>query len=411
MSAHTDPAEATGADSRDDAIALVRLQPRAEKRVARGHPWLFSNELEMTAQTRAIAAGALARFQTAGGELLGTGTFNPHALIAGRMLAADGRTMIDGTFLAERLDRARHLRARFVGGRHHRLVHAEADGLPGLVVDRHGEHLVVQLNSAGMERLWPQLAAALDDAVAPAGLLVTGDDTARQLEGLAPRHDIVGSWPDGPLTIEENGIAYLADPVSGQKTGWFYDHRDNRRAVAALSDGRQVLDAYSYAGGFALACAAAGAAGVLAIDRSEPALAVAAQAAQANGLAGRCRFRRAEVFAELAQLHGRGELFDLVICDPPAFAKTRKQLRQALKGYRKLAWLAARVVAPGGVLFIASCSHHVHIDDLRREVASGLRNAGRSARIVRESGAAADHPVHPVLPESAYLKALTLALD
>jgi len=392
-------------------IATVRLQPKAERRVARGHPWIFSNELQATADSRAIAPGAVVRFESARGELLGTGTFNPHALIAGRLLTTDGRTAIDTDFLSERLDRARHLRARLIGGDHHRLVHAEADGLPGLVIDRYGEHLAIQLNSAGMDRLWPQLAAALQATLAPAGMLVGGDDNARKLEDLPPRQEVVGDWPDGPLEIIENEVRYLADPRDGQKTGWFYDHRDNRRAIAGLASGRQVLDVYCYAGGFALACAAAGAAGVLAIDRSETALALAAQAAERNGLAGRCRFRRAEAFAELAQLHGQGERFDVVICDPPAFAKSRKQVRQALKGYRKLAWLAVRLLAPGGVLLFASCSHHVHIDELRQEAASGLRNAGRTARIVREAGAAADHPVHPGLKESAYLKAITLIVD
>ena len=199
--------------------------------------------------------------------------------------------------------------------------------------------------------------------------------------------------------------------MAGQKTGWFYDQRENRRAVAALANGCRLLDAYCFVGGFAVAAARAGAAAVVAIDRSEAALALAGRAATANGVEARCRFARAEAFVELERLAAAGERFDIVVADPPAFVKSKKDLGAGLRGYRKLARLAASVVAPRGVLFIASCSHNVGVAEFAEAVRRGIFDADRDGRILQSAGAAPDHPVHPFLPESAYLKSELLALD
>jgi 23S rRNA (cytosine1962-C5)-methyltransferase len=199
--------------------------------------------------------------------------------------------------------------------------------------------------------------------------------------------------------------------LGGQKTGWFFDQRDNRGFVAGIAAGARVLDLYCYSGGFAVRTAHAGAEAVLGIDRSEPALALALASARKNGVEERCSFRRGEVFAEAAALAGKGERFDIVIADPPPFARSKKDAPAALRGYRKLARLAAGLTAPGGFLFLASCSHNVGADDFADAVRRGLADAGRSYRILRNAGAGSDHPVHPSLPETAYLKALTLALD
>jgi 23S rRNA (cytosine1962-C5)-methyltransferase len=211
--------------------------------------------------------------------------------------------------------------------------------------------------------------------------------------------------------VEEEGIAFFADVVGGQKTGWFFDQRDNRTFVAGLADRARVLDLYCYSGGFALAAARKGAALALGIDRSEPALALAASAARQNGVAEGCEFRRGDAFAEAASLAAQGERFDVVIADPPAFARTKRDVPAALRGYRKLARLAAQVTTPGGFLFLASCSYNVGAADFAEAARRGLVDAGRNARILRSAGAGPDHPVHPALPESAYLKTLTLALD
>src|SRR6266478_1709808 len=216
---------------------------------------------------------------------------------------------------------------------------------------------------------------------------------------------------EGPIEVKENGLRFLVDPMAGQKTGWFYDQRDNRAAVATLAPGARVLDLYSYTGGFALAAAKAGAREVMAIDRSEGALRFAEQSAALNGLAERCKFCRAEVFEELERLAKAGKRFDIVIADPPAFVKAKKDLNQGARAYRKLARLSAALVKPGGFLFIASCSHNMPVEEFDRQVNRGLVDLTREGRILRAAGAAADHPLHPALPESAYLKSLLLQLD
>jgi len=405
-----DSSEAT-AEAGPASRPVVALNKGGGKRAMRGGPWIFSNELAMTPDLRALAPGTVVRFDNPHGEALGVGFFNAHSLIAGRLLTVDTKTPIDVAFFADRLARADGLRRRLIGGDHYRAVYAEADGLPGLIVDRFGDTLVAQPNGAGIDMAWSDVEAALREIFDPRRIIVAGDPASRQREGLPPRESVVGDAIDQPLPVRENDLTFYADPLGGQKTGWFFDQRDNRRYVAALSNGARVLDAYSYAGGFAVACAAAGAREVLALDRSLPALELAVQAAAANGVADVCEFRRADVFTELARLASAGERFDVVIADPPAFAKSRKDKKAALKGYRKLAWLAARVATPGGILFQASCSHHVTVDELMAEVATGIRNAGHTARLIHQSGHAADHPVHPFLPESAYLKAVVFALD
>jgi 23S rRNA (cytosine1962-C5)-methyltransferase len=397
----------------DDAKTrpTITLQPGRHKRAEAGHPWVYSNEIAMDAAAKALPPGTLVTLRKAGGEALGVGTFNAHTLVAARILDRDAKRRIDREFFAARLESALTLRRRLYTEPHYRLVHAEADGLPGIAADRFGDVLVAQLNTAGMARLEGEFIAACDAVLAPRAIVLRNDSPARALEGLEPELRVAKGTIDGPIELVENGARFLADPREGQKTGWFFDQRDNRRFVAGLSAGARVLDLYCYAGGFAVAAALAGADAVVALDRSEPALALAAQSAELNGVGERCRFQRADAFGEVSRLVATGERFDVVIADPPAFVKSKKDLGPGLRGYRKLARLAATLVAPGGVLFIASCSHNVEPPDFAEAVRRGLEDAGRSGRILRSSGAAPDHPVHPWLPESAYLKAQALVLD
>ena len=255
------------------------------------------------------------------------------------------------------------------------------------------------------------LQAALDEVIAPTTILLRNDSPARLMEGLGNGTRFLKGALHGPLTLIENGARFLADPREGQKTGWFYDQRDNRKRVAGLADGARVLDLYCFTGGFAIQAALGGAAEVIGVDRSEPALALAREAAAANSVDGRCRFEKREVLTHMTKLAEAGERFDIVVCDPPAFIKTKKDYWQGLKGYRKMTRLAARLVAPGGLLFVASCSHHADLPAFTNQVARGLAAAGRHGRILMTTGAAPDHPVHPALPETAYLKAHILALD
>jgi 23S rRNA (cytosine1962-C5)-methyltransferase len=379
--------------------------------VIAGRPWVFSNEVIMDARTKALAPGSLVTVASYDGHALGTAMFNPHSLIAARLLARDPAAAIDRRFLGERLERARALRDRLFGQPFYRLVHAEADDLPGLVIDRFGERLVVQVNTAGMELLLPELLAALDQVLRPAAVMLRNDSAARTLEGLESYVRWAKGGAEGPVELVENGVRFLADLGEGQKTGWFFDQRENRANVGRLAGGASVLDLYCYTGGFAVQAAAGGAASVLAIDRSEPALVLAARSAALNGVEGRCRLERGDAFGTLEALAGRGERFDIVVADPPAFVKAKKELNQAARGYRKLARLAAALVKPGGFLFIASCSYHMTAENFGEQVARGMGEAGRSGRILRASGAGPDHPVHPFLPETAYLKALLLQID
>ncbi|HKF72665.1 MAG TPA: class I SAM-dependent rRNA methyltransferase [Stellaceae bacterium] len=389
----------------------VALLPGHQKRALHGHPWIFSNEVQMDAAAKALPPGSLVTLKTGDGRVLGVATFNPHTLVAARLLDRDAGRCIDLGFFAKRLKRALAIRERLYEEPYYRLVHAEADAIPGAVVDRFGDVVVAQLNTAGMTRLEPELLAALEAVVAPKAIVLRNDSPARALEGLSEEVRVAAGTLSGAIELRENGARFEVDPLGGQKTGWFYDQRDNRKFMAKLASGARVLDLYCFVGGFAIEAAVAGAADVTGIDRSEPALALAAKSAALNGAGERCTFRRGEVFAELQTLAGAGVRFDLVISDPPAFVKSRKDLGPGLRGYRKLARLAAGAVAPQGYLFLASCSHNVTPEEFWEAARRGLEDAGRNARLLRSAGAAPDHPVHPNLPESAYLKALVLALD
>jgi 23S rRNA (cytosine1962-C5)-methyltransferase len=309
-----------------------------------------------------------------------------------------------------RLAAALALRDRLYPGQpHYRLVHAEADGLPGLILDRYGEAVALQANTAGMDRLTPQIVAALRDLIGSRRIVSRNDSAVRGLEGL-PEEVRALLGEDGAATAEEGGLRFRVDLLGGQKTGWFFDQRENRGRVAALADGATVLDAFCHTGGFGLRCAAAGASRVVLLDRSEHALALAQESAAENGLAGRVEARRGEALEMLERMASAGERYDIVIADPPAFAKARKDQPAALRGYGRLARSAAALVAPGGFLFIASCSHHVAPGEFADAVLHGIFRARREARILFQGGAGPDHPVHPALPESAYLKAMLFHL-
>lgn len=399
------------ADDQPEMRPQIVLQPGAHRRAEGGHPWVFSNEIVMDAAAKALPAGTLVTLRRADERPFGVAMFNPHTLIAARILDRDSGRVINKRFFARRFERALRLRERLYPGPHYRLAHAEADGLPGLIVDRFGNVLVVQTNTAGMDRLTGTIVGALCDLLSPEAIVLRNDSPARGLEGLEPETRVVHGAVDAPVPVEEGGAVFLADVLEGQKTGWFFDQRDNRAFIAGLASGQRLLDLYCHSGGFAILAARHGVESVLGIDSSQAALGLAAKAAERNGVAERCEFRRSEVFAEAAVLAAAGERFDVVIADPPPFARSKRDVPAALRGYRKLARLAAQLTAPGGYLFLASCSYNVGAAEFAEAVRHGLSDAGRGGRILRSAGASPDHPVHPALPESAYLKALTLTLD
>ena len=387
----------------------LRLLPGHGRRLKAGHPWAFSNEIAMKPEYRALPPGAPVRLEGDDGWRFGTFAFNPHSLIAARQLDRDPGAAIDAAFLRRRLDSAAGLRARVCDGPYHRLVHAEADRLPGLIIDRYGDVLAVQANTAAMDRLLPDLTAVLAEMFAPRAIVARNDSHARVQESL-PQHVTLLAGSDAAAVVEEGGVTFPVDPLAGQKTGFFFDQRPNRDRVAALAAGARVLDMFCHTGAFGLRCLAAGAASAVLVDASAAALEAAGTAAARNGLAGRSERRRGDAFEVLAALHAAGEQFDIVICDPPAFAPTKKDQAAGLRAYGRMARLAAPLVAPGGLLFVASCSHHAPAEMFAAAVADGLHRARRDGRILATTGAGPDHPVHPLLPESAYLKAQLIQL-
>lgn len=393
---------------------VLRLGPGQGRRLRAGAPWVFSNEIAMRPEYRRLPPGGLVRLEGDDGGPFGTFMFNPHSLIAARLLDRDPDAVIGVDWLRERLAAAIALRARVCDGPFHRLVHAEADRLPGLVIDRYDDVAVLAANTAGMELLTPLIVEALRGLLPLRAIVGRNDSAARKLEGL-PEGVTRLHGSDAGAVVVEGGVRFAVDLLTGQKTGWFFDQRGNRDRVVALAAsagpaGARVLDVFCHTGAFGLRCAAAGAASVLLADASAPALELALQAAALNGLAERVTTRRGDAFETMTALAAAGEKFDIVICDPPAFARSRKDAEAGLRAYGRMARLAAALVAPGGFLFVASCSYHAPLDGWTAQIAFGLHRARRESRILCTSGAGPDHPVHPQLPETAYLKAQLLQL-
>ena len=378
------------------------------RRARIGSPWIFSNEIRMDEAAKAITPGSIVNVRGEDGREFGTGYFNPKSLIAVRLLSDACDTVIDRDFFSTRIGHALALRGAFYDKPFYRLLHAEGDGVPGLVVDRFDDTVTVQIGTAGMEKQLDTIIAALDVRLKPRTIILRNDAPSRALEGL-DSYVRAAKGEGARIALEENGCRYLADLAQGQKTGWYYDQRDNRAFIAGIAKGKSVLDAYSYTGGFGLAAAKAGAKEVMCLDSSAPALALAEESARANKLT--IQAVKADVFEELERLIAAEEKFDIVVADPPPFVKSKKDLEPGAKAYRKLAKLAAQVTAQGGFLLVASCSHNIPPERFAEECAAGIARTGRTAALIRSAGAGPDHPVHPLLPESAYLKALVYALD
>jgi 23S rRNA (cytosine1962-C5)-methyltransferase len=379
--------------------------------VKAGSPWIYSNEVVMDRATKTLAPGTLVDVTDDRGTAFATAYFNPHSLIAARILAREADAKIDARFFRDRFERADALRRKLIATPYYRMVHAEADDCPGLVVDRFDDVLVVQSGTAGMDALATLWIDALRAEFKPRAVVIKSSAPARAHEGL--KDDVRVAHGDNDVTamVEEAGVKHTVDPLHSQKTGWFFDQRDNRAFLIALAKGAALLDAYSYVGALGLGAAKAGAKAPVLLDSSQAALDAAARTAKANGLDKRCELRRCDVLEELEELGPSDERFDIVACDPPPFVKSKKDLESGARGYRKLARLAAALVNPGGFLALSSCSHAIDAERFALECAQGVFRAGRTGRVIRATGAAPDHPVHPLLPETAYLKCLVYQLD
>ena len=391
---------------------VVRLRPKAEARAIRhGFPWVYADELVTDRRTQGLTPGVIATLEDAERRVLGTVTVNPRSKIIARMLDRDAEAVIDRDWLAARLARALDLRARLFDQPFYRLVHAEADGLPGVIIDRFGDVAVVQPNAAWAEALIGDLCAALVAVTGVTTVIKNGSGRSRGLEGLPEETVVLCGGVDGPVPVEMNGATYMADVLGGQKTGLFFDQRPNHAFAARLARGARVLDVFSHVGGFALACLAGGAESALAVDASAAALDLATKGAEAMGQGARFATRQGDAFATLEALATEGAQFDLVICDPPAFAPNKQALDAGLRAYERIARLAAPLVAPGGYIVLCSCSHAADLVAFRNASARGLGRGGRRAQLLHTGFAGPDHPMLPQLAESAYLKSLVFRLD
>lgn len=385
----------------------LRLRKNEERRLKSGHLWVFSNEIDTQATPlKGIEPGSLVTIESSRGESLGLAYANPETLIAARLLTRNPRESIGPRFLEQRIERALALRDRLYDKPHYRLIYGESDGLPGLVVDRFGDLLVVQSNTAGMDQLDGVLIEALKKVLNPQTIVVRNTSSLRALEGLSERVEVVyGELAETPL-VEENGAHFAIDPLEGQKTGWFFDHRDNRARLAPWCKGRKVLDLFAYTGAWGLPAALAGAASVDAVDASESALSLLRENAARNGMADRFETHVSDVFEFLRKAREDRQHWDVVIVDPPAFIKRKKDGTKGVEAYRRLNQMALQVLSPGGLLVSASCSYHLPRDGLKDLLRASSRHLDRHLVILAEGGQGADHPVHPAIPETDYLKAV-----
>ncbi len=390
----------------EKTTATVRLRRGEDKRIRSGHLWIFSNEIEELDRT--VTPGDAVEVRDASDHLLGTGYLNPHSLIAVRLVSRS-RVDISKDFLTKRVRDALALRERlWPGERAWRAVYGEADLLPGLIVDRYGSALVVQSMTAGIERRLDLIVEVLKDVLKPSAIVLRNDSPMRKYENLPIEKRVVEGSVDGPVEIEQDGLRFLVDILEGQKTGFFLDQRENRRETASLARGVDVLDCCCYTGAWSVYAAASGARSITGIDTSASALEFASRNIEMNGASTDANFIRGDVFKVLAKLGREGRSFGLVILDPPAFTKSRKKIREALKAYRALNRLALTAVRPGGHVVTCTCSRLVEREAFMNALVAAAREAGRRARIVEVRGQSRDHPVVLGLPETDYLTCVVL---
>ena len=394
-------------------LPVIRLRPKSKPQAIRhGFPWVYEDEVVMDRRTRGLSPGSFAVLEDAERKPLALVTINPNSKIVGRVMDANPSAQIDGAWLRDRLTRALQMRQRLYDASFYRLVHAEADGFPGLIIDRFGDVAVMQPNAAWADRMATDISEALRDVAGIGTVILNGQGRTRALEGLDERTEVlVGNAPDQPVQVQMNGAIYLADVMGGQKTGLFYDQRPNHAFAQRLVSGGKVLDVFSHVGGFGLAMLAAGADKALCVDGSAAALDLAKGGAEAMGKADQFEVLQSDAFKALESLAEQERRFDVVICDPPAFAPSKSALEAGLRAYERVAKLVAPLVAPGGYLGLCSCSHAVDLTQFRNVSARGIGRGGRRGVLIHTGQAGPDHPTLPQLAETGYLKALFFRLD
>lgn len=385
--------------------AVLYLRKREERRLRSGHPWVFSNEVDVQrSPLTGFEPGQEVDILASGGRWLASGYVNPHSLICARVVSRRAGETLGRELLLRRLREALALRERLYAQPFYRLAFGESDALPGLVVDRYGEVLAVQIGTAGMERLREEIVAALDELLAPRAVVLRNDLGSRALEGLDQYVETALGQVTGPVLLEEHGARFEVDPRAGQKTGWYFDHRPNRARLGVWAGQARVLDVFAYTGAWGVQAAVAGAAAVLCVDSSAAALEQARHNAALNGVESRVDTRSGDAFEVLRELHAAGERYEVVVLDPPAFIRRRRDQRSGEEAYRRVNRLAAQLLGAGGILVSASCSAHLARERLRELLAAGAHQARRGLQIVEAGEQGPDHPLHPALPETAYLK-------
>lgn len=383
----------------------LTLKSREDRRIRAGHLWVYSNEIAVEkSPLKTFEPGEIARLCSASGEPLGLVYVNPQSLITARLLTRDCSVVLGVEWLCVQLEHALALREGLYDKPFYRAVHGEADGLPGLVVDRYGSLLVVQVGTAGMEALRADLLEALERVFAPEAILFRNDIISRELEGLQQSIEWGRGEVSGLVEIEEGGLRFAVDPLAGQKTGWFFDQRENRLGLRRFAQGARVLDVCSYVGGWGVSAAVAGASDVLCVDASAIALQQAQANAELNGVS--LRVQQGDALQTLKALHSAGEQFDVVVLDPPALVKRKRDAKQGMNHYRSLNQWAMRLLGQSGVLVSCSCSHHLSSSQLQDVMLQAARQHGHEMQLLSRGQQGFDHPEHPAMPETAYLKTI-----
>ena len=381
------------------------LKKNEDKRLRKGHIWVFSNEIDtQRSALNQFSPGDMAIIKDSSGKSLGSAYVNPNTLICARLISRKPAVKVGGNFFKSRLIQALALRERLFEKPFYRLVFAESDGLPGLIIDRFGSVLSVQITTAGIEKQKQILIDTLVELFSPEAIILKNDNSHRQLENLSQESEVeVGAIPES-LIIEENNALFKINVSEGQKTGWFYDHRESRFRMAKLANKQRVLDLFSYSAAWGIPAALAGATEVTCVDSSEIALSMAQSSAELNKVENNMQFIRNDVFDFLKQARENKEHYDIIVLDPPALIKRKKDFKAGYEAYRRLNHLALQVLSKNGILVSASCSHHLTKSNLHEILRSSARHIDRHMVFFATGFQGADHPVHPAIPETEYLK-------
>ncbi len=397
---------------KEEKYPVIRLKPKvSSSKILAGFPWVYDNELVLDRRTKKIPSGEIVELQDCDRNFLVTAVVNPNSKIFARVLTNTAEQIVETELILKRISIAKALRESIFADPYYRLINSEADQMPGTIIDRFGDFFVIQPNSVWSENNLKNISDALVELFNPEGIIKNANSRARTLEGLDDCSLLVhGSAPNTPFKVPMNGAIYMADLNFGQKTGLFYDQRKNHAFLSSISKNRTVLDVFSHVGGFALAALVGGAVRATAVDASQAVLDLAQQGAEASGFKSALSIIKDDGFNALKRLRNEGKKFDIVVCDPPAFAPSRQALSSGLRAYERLAKISSALVEERGILVLCSCSHAASLSKFRESCIRGINSAGRNSSIIFTGFAGPDHPVHPMLSGNGYLKSLFFSL-